>query len=192
MITLFLFVNFRTTWTVWPQTGGDTAKQSDQRTQRSRDLQSRSSEKRTRLLFQNSRPAPIPQRSESVENFGEVPLSFSLSFWIVSHVIFECVDHFVLQCLHPFGVRLPTYSYFILHSYDNTISFLKFQNDMDCLIPNGWRHCKTKWSTHSKITWLTIQKLREKDKGTSPKFSTDYHPSDLWVSKECKEFSSWN
>ena len=68
MITLFFFVNFRTTWTVWPQTGGDAAKQSDQRTQRSRDLQSRSSEKRTRVLLQNSRPTPIPQISECPRN----------------------------------------------------------------------------------------------------------------------------
>ena len=59
---------FRTTWTVWPQTGGDAAKQSDQRTQRSRDLQSRSSEKRTRVLLQNSGPAPIPQISECSRN----------------------------------------------------------------------------------------------------------------------------
>ena len=68
MIILFLFLNFRTTWTVWSQTGGDTAKQSDQRTQRSRDLQSRSSEKRTRVLLQNSRPASIPQISECPRN----------------------------------------------------------------------------------------------------------------------------
>ncbi len=64
---IFLLI-FRTTWTVWPQTGWDVAKQSDQRTQRSRDLQSRSSEKRTGVLLQNSRSASIPQISECSRN----------------------------------------------------------------------------------------------------------------------------
>jgi hypothetical protein len=65
---IIVLLIFRTTWTVWPQTGGDATKQSDQRTQRSRDLQSRSSEKRTRVLLQNSRSAPIPQISECPRN----------------------------------------------------------------------------------------------------------------------------